>query len=184
MHIIEEHEWDCDNCTFRSNKPDELRKHLKDTSHQPSITITNRTKLFEDYKRCYTCDLEIDGYTQLMNHRKEVHPSNRKCRNFPLGKCIYGNGCWYVHAEDLMDVDESFQHTESKIKCYICDKTFETKDMMKKHKKSLHVKDVQICEKFNQNKCTRNSDRCWYRHEVPSSPLPVFQKDHQQIFPR
>ena len=44
-----------------------------------------------------------------MNHRKDVHPSKRKCKNFPAGKCTWGKTCWFVHSEELMDVDESFK---------------------------------------------------------------------------
>ena len=61
----------------------------------------------DNYKKCYTCDLEFDGYINLMNHRKEIHPSTKKCRNFPGGNCIHGLGCWYAHEEQLMEVEES-----------------------------------------------------------------------------
>jgi hypothetical protein len=57
-----------------------------------------------------------------MNHRKNAHPSNKKCRNFPGGKCSFGIDCWYVHEEELMDVDESFKNNpeseSSTFKCY------------------------------------------------------------------
>ena len=139
MHKIEEHEeqhgeekaeeWNCNDCEFQASIPSELMNHLKLTGHQPSQNIRDKKKLFHDYKQCYTCDLEVDGYWNLMNHRKTVHPSNKKCRNFPNGKCTFGNQCWYVHEEELMDVDESFKDDvkaeDSKYRCYICNIEFE-----------------------------------------------------------
>ena len=68
MHKIEKYEkekhedWNCNNCPFQGNEASELMKHLKLTAHQPSPKIKDRTKFFQDYKRCYTCDLEVDGY--------------------------------------------------------------------------------------------------------------------------
>ena len=48
-----------------------------------------------------------------------------------------------------MELEESFE--EQKYTCYNCEKTFKTKDEMRKHKKSVHTSLVQICEKFNKN---------------------------------
>ena len=102
------HEWNCDSCPFQAYTANELMKHLKETSHQPSKNIANRRLLYNDYKKCYTCKLEFEGHWNLMNHRKILHPSNKKCFLFADGSCTRGNECWYVHEELLMEVDESF----------------------------------------------------------------------------
>ena len=171
MHVKKEHdkcdEWTCNDCAFQANTSTELIKHLKLSTHQPSPNVGDKKKLFKDYKQCYTCNLEVDGYWNLMNHRKETHPSNKKCRNFPGGKCTFGIKCWYVHAEELMDVDESFE--EPRHKCYVCNDDFKTKDELKKHKKSKHPVNVQACENFLLDKCDRNEAQCWYRHEPHTS---------------
>ena len=94
-HMKEEHaienfqEWNCDSCPFQANEAEELMNHLKATTHQPSPVI-DKKNLYKEYKRCYTCDLEVDGYVNLMNHRKELHPSKKKCRNFPDDKFRWG----------------------------------------------------------------------------------------------
>ena len=44
--------------------------------HKPR-TPGKKTK---KYEKCYTCDLDVDGYVELMNHRKELHPSNKNVR--------------------------------------------------------------------------------------------------------
>ena len=157
-------EWNCNDCPYQAMEPSELMKHLKVTKHQPSPIIKDKSKVFIDYKRCYTCNFEVDGYVNLMNHRKELHPSNKKCNKFPDGKCTRGKTCWYVHEEDLMDVDESFKKEDILHKCYICGEDFTTKDQLKKHKKREHPESTQNCEKFVANKCPRNDDQCWYKH--------------------
>ena len=74
-HMKEEHEkenfqeWNCDSCPFQANEAEELMNHLKATTHQPSPVIDKKI-LYREYTRCYTCDLEVDGYVNLMNHRK------------------------------------------------------------------------------------------------------------------
>ena len=170
-------EWNCNDCAFQANSPNELMNHLKLTAHQPSQDIKEKRKLFREYKQCYTCKLEFDGYWNLMEHRKSVHPSIKRCRNFPGGKCGFGNECWYVHEEQLMDIDESFNDESkrmiTKYKCNICDADFESKDWFMKHKKTSHEGHVPACEKFAKDICSRSDDHCWYIHllgkETPSS---------------
>ena len=85
-------QWNCMDCSFQGNCESDLMKHLKITSHQPSHTVEDKRKIFQDYKQCYTCKMDFDGFFNLMNHRKIVHPSNKKCRNFP-GSCTFDKDC-------------------------------------------------------------------------------------------
>ena len=111
-HINSEHtnkiepEWNCHDCPFQTEKSGELIRHLKATFHQPSQALKD-SSIELDLRQCYTCQLEFLGYKNLMNHRKKTDPSNRKCKNFPNGKCIFNEHCWYVHEESLMNLDES-----------------------------------------------------------------------------
>ena len=179
MHKIEQHEdtveyeWNCNECPFQGTEPRELMNHLKLKAHQPSPAIKDKNLVFSDYRRCYTCDLEFEGYVNLMNHRKFTHPSKKKCRNFPDGRCKWGKTCWYIHAEDLMEVDETFKHEEEKHICFICSIEFANKDTLKKHKKREHTANVQKCERFLENKCERSPENCWFIHEDQSTP-PIF----------
>ena len=106
-----------------------------------------------------------------MNHRKATHPSNKKCRNFPDGNCTWGKDCWYVHSEDLMEVDETSEKEEQKHVCYICQFQYETKDTLKKHKKKEHTSTVQKCQKYLENKCERSEESCWFIHESQFTQL-------------
>ena len=98
-------EWNCDDCAFQASCASEMINHLKVTGHQSSKELEKK-KTFKDYKQCFTCMMEFDGYHNLMNHRKEVHPSNRRCRNYPQS-CTWAKECWYVHLDEPMDVDPS-----------------------------------------------------------------------------
>ena len=200
MHKIEHHEnqlkeeWTCNNCDYQTNTGPALLNHLKAAGHQPSENIKDKSKLFQDYRQCYTCKLGFDGYWNLMNHRKNIHPSNKKCRNFP-GNCTRGDECWYVHAEELMDVDDSFTNDndnkkESTVyKCYICTSDFESQDSFMKHKKNSHTTSVPACRNFNGDKCIRTEETCWYKHvavkssEDPSPQNPVFHEAQPNHFP-
>ena len=179
MHNKTKHEvknkedWNCNDCPFQANIAAELINHLKLTAHQPSQNNHDQGKSFKDYRRCYTCQLEFDGYWNLMNHRKTAHPSNKRCRNFPGGKCNFEKECWYVHEEDLMDVDESFksdsQAGKAEHKCYIFQQEFKSMDEVKKHKKSIHPINVQVCERFLIGKCDRIEEQCWFKHKLKDS---------------
>ena len=130
-----------------------------------------------------------------MNHRKNVHPSNKKCVNFPKGECCWNKQCWYVHEEDMMDVDDSFSNEtkQNEIKCFICGEIFKTKDIFMKHKKKKHTADVQICEKFLKKNCVRTDESCWFQHCLEENDInndisgceekQVFQKAQDQLYP-
>ena len=147
-------------------------------------------KVFKDFKQCYTCKMEFDGYYNLMNHRKIVHPSKKKCRNFPAN-CTFGNDCWYVHTEP-MEVDEyptEFKEANTwNFKCNLCDEEIlERRDFMA-HKKTKHGDTVLPCQNFLLGKCSRSEESCWFKHdeinpERKNSDNQVFQKVPQSSLP-
>ena len=134
-------------------------KHLKVSGHQPSKSVSDKRKVFEDYKQCYTCKMDFDGFYNLMNHRKSVHPSNKPCRNFLNGTCAHGSECWYVHGQRVEDNDML-----DKFKCNVCEREYKGRDNFMKHRKQQHPDHVPSCEKFRTNRCERNNNECWYEH--------------------
>ena len=181
-HVIRKHtkkhhtqEWNCNDCSFQGNEAEELLNHLRNTAHQPSKTLEKK-KLFKDYRKCYTCQMEFDGFYKLMDHRKLVHPSNKKCRNFP-GNCTFDKECWYVH-EEPMDIDEVSNTNESIFKCDLCDEEITERKHFMLHRKSKHGDTVLNCEKFQRGECQRSNDLCWFKH-VQSQAKPDFKK---QVF--
>ena len=172
-------EWTCNDCPFQASSSSELMNHLRILAHQPSPNIKDRSKLFLDYRQCYTCKLEFDGYKNLMEHRHNMHPSKKKCRNFPDDSCTWGTKCWFVHEEQLMDVDESINgmtvQQAIKFNCNFCTEKFTDKNEFMKHKKSMHVEHVPPCNNYLNDVCKRSDSQCWYRHiksqKSPSQPV-------------
>ena len=165
-HILNKHsenkelnQWNCNDCAFQANCASELMKHLKLTAHQPSKNVSDKRKVFEDYKQCYTCKMDFDGYINLMNHRKIVHPSNKKCRNFSSNSCIFGEECWYVH-----DAKDEPEENFDKFKCDQCGNELRGRANFMRHKKLLHPQVVPSCEKFSLSKCNRGETDCWFTH--------------------
>ena len=111
--------------------------HLKVSGHQPSKELYKK-KVFKDHKQCYTCKMDFDGFYHLMNHRKSVHPSNKRCRNFPAN-CKFGNDCWYIHEEQMETEQINVPPASSwNFKCDLCnEKLVERADFMT-HKKLKH----------------------------------------------
>ena len=192
-HIDEAHsnknkveEWNCKDCPFQATSPPELMNHLKLTGHQPSQDMLSKRKLYKEYKQCYTCEMEFDGYWNLMNHRKVAHPSNRKCRNFP-DNCNFGSECWYVH-DEKMDTGESGQknaesvQSVSNFKCYPCEEEFGSKQVFMEHKKKKHEGNLKPCKKFADTECLRSKEECWFQHPQPSQEQ-VFRKAPLNPFP-
>ena len=193
-------EFNCNDCAFQASDANELINHLKLTGHQPSENIKDKRKMYTDYKQCYTCKLEFDGYWNLMEHRKDVHPSRKKCKYYPDEKCTRGNKCWYVHEENLMDVDESFSSQDVRFKCNFCDFECTEKDTLMKHKKSAHKENVPNCNNFSSGTCKRTDANCWYNHvqkhtnncdredrdlskQAAGPQQPVFQNGQEGHFP-
>jgi hypothetical protein len=153
-------------------------KHLKITSHQPNLRLEDKRKIFQDYKQCYTCKMDSDGFFNLMNHRKTVHPSNKKCRNFP-GSCTFGNDCWYVHNKQT-EPEES----ENNFKCDLCKENIIGRSSFMKHRKTHHPEYVPSCDKFGEDQCSRGNQERWFDHKPSkhsSSPSPAKQ-EQKQVF--
>ena len=62
--VLHSDEWNCNDCPFQGNNISELMNHLKlsVSGHQPSETDEVKRSIFDDYKQCYTCKLEFNGY--------------------------------------------------------------------------------------------------------------------------
>ena len=196
-HIKEVHEvttkpeeWNCNDCSFQGSCSSELINHLKITGHSPSKARLDNRKIFKDFKQCYTCKKEFDGYWNLMNHRKSIHPSNKKCRNFPA-TCKFGEECWYVHVEQ-METDQVCE--QNTFKCKICGENFEDQGEFMKHMKTKHTGSNQACEKFLKGQCERDEEDCWFFHPADqvkqkqsapnkTSQDQVFHQAHSDPFP-
>ena len=171
-------EWNCNDCAFQGNCATELMNHLKITTHQPSKNVKDKRKVFQDYNQCFTCKMDFDGFFNLMNHRKSVHPSNKQCRNYATGRCTRGSDCWYVHSEksENEDIFENF-------KCDLCAEQFKGRGNFMRHKKISHPQIIPTCEKHLISKCQRNENECWFKHTVISSPRKEDTPQPEKVLP-
>ena len=113
------------------------------------------------------CMIVIDVTHNLMNHRRDVHPSRRKCQNFPAS-CAWGNTCWYKH-EEPMEIDSIPEENKWNFKCDLCEETFiNCKDFLF-HKKKKHSSTILQCEKFLKGECSSADDMCWFKHSRTSN---------------
>ena len=162
-HRISKHgdkQWNCDGCSFQAHSSDELIKHLKLTGHQPSQQILDsKSKI----SRCYTCKEEFTSYWNLMNHRKQKHPSNRTCRYFLKQQCVHGIDCWYRHDEP-MDTDSGPNMSSSTdYNCQSCNEKFDNWNSLRNHKRKEDSSSI-LCYKFLEGKCDRGVQDCEYKH--------------------
>ena len=128
-------QWNCDLCDFQASTRQVLLKHCKLTpGHLPSQQKLGQTGVLE----CYTCKHEFRNYHDLMNHRKEEHPSHKKCRYFIKGECNFSaEDCWYLHEVTQKKVTTPGQAKQN-IQCFICKNRFESKYDLVEHKKKHH----------------------------------------------
>ena len=102
-----------------------LRQHLKKTGHQPSEASRRQTN---EFKKCYTCNNDFEGYIALMDHRADKHPSNKQCNKIP--ECtgwVNGKKCWYVHPDSTTTNNPMPPQQESEIECKRCSNKFKNK---------------------------------------------------------
>ena len=167
-------QWNCNDCPFQANCVSELMNHLKLMGHAPSKAENDNRQTFKDFRQCYTCRREFDGYWNLMTHIKNVHPSKRKCRNFP-GNCKWGSTCWFVHREDMeidqADVSVNKTPTPPVFDCKMCDKTFKNKNEFIKHKKTEHKDSIEQ----EQNEKVSNLSNEQVFQQVSPNPFPPDQ---------
>ena len=98
-----------------------------------------------------------------MSHRKEEHPSHKKCRYYSKGECAFSSeDCWYLH-EDKVSNAESSLNTVTEFQCFVCNNTFMSKYDLMQHKRKHHPSKIP-CTKFQNGTCDRSAEDCNYKH--------------------
>ena len=140
-------------------------------------------------KTCNNCKQVFSNYNEMMDHRKQNHPSKKLCWN--KLDCVYKDrtpGCWYMHPELVQTQQQITTNSVSAINdtnftCKTCKTNFSTKNDMMMHKKNEHNNNV-ICKDFIQNSCRRGKqgEHCWYSHTPHISSVPDIES--RQDFPQ
>ena len=146
----------CDKCDYQSNQKNEIENHI---NQKHNIT-------------CYTCKEKFNIFSELITHRREMHPSNKKCRYFP--ECSWGEDCLYRHYENIEQENSQEVHAFT---CKTCNNTLESKSSLMIHKKRTHSETVNICKDLDTNSCRRGAMHCWFHHDKnmfqPTAPRPT-----------
>jgi hypothetical protein len=168
---VSKKEWNCNNCSFQASSSSELMNHLKLTGHLPSPEIQNQKSKIS---HCYTCKEEFLSYWNLMNHRKQRHPSNRNCKYFLRNQCIHGVNCWYRHDEPMETNHDGHSRASStfKHKCGVCDKTFDDFQSLRLHRRSEH----STCKRFLEGTCQRSNEECCLFMKVKKHMLNLLKR--------
>ena len=148
----------CKVCCRWCTTEKELAIHMQDHTpvHQKSMEI-------ESYDfSCNFCEERFTKRGGLMIHKKKKHTDKVAiCRQNSSGQCGYGdNLCWFLHCESA---DESL--AAANIKCNFCEKEFQFRSQLLRHKKQKHWDSVSICRNEEQNNCKFGSKNCWFKHE-------------------
>ena len=102
-----------------------------------------------------------------MCHRKEEHPSHKKCRYFIKGECMFsGEECWYLLEDNPSH--NSNNDDEEVYKCFVCKNNFSSKHEMLDHKKKEHPSKV-TCIKFQKGICDRSAESCRFNHTLSTT---------------
>ena len=135
---------------------------------EEEITVPSQnTSAREGSFVCRTCKETFETKWQLMNHRRDKHPTNKMCFYDAENKCSFtANQCWYKHRDSRSntnsDIRSSNQQT-NEIKCFTCQNRFANVPSLMEHRKKNHIETVKPCSKYVENKCDRG-EKCWYRH--------------------
>ena len=104
-------------------------------------------------EKCNVCHFFFQSKIHLVNHKREVHPTFKPCRNFiESNTCKFRNECLFSHSPIQAD----------KHRCFRCGDEFESVATLATHRKQKHN---EPCKKFNSNNCKYSSETCWYKHD-------------------
>ena len=144
----------CYDCDFQGGNRVQLAKHIR--LKHGRIEETKDISI-----QCKYCGKQYTNKKNFMSHRKIEHPGVvAHCKNNAVGECYFSaETCWWSHTVAL---DE--QPTSS-IECFVCGKSFKTRNEMMMHRKQVHSKVVRQCEMFKLQTCRYKSDACWFVHE-------------------
>ena len=113
-----------------------------------------------------TCQDTFKTFSEMIEHRRLNHPSNKKCSNFP--NCERGDLCLYRHEEVTNNTtqENQTQGPEGQITCRICLSEFHDKNEMMIHRKIDHLDKVGACKNIEAGlTCRKGPNHCWYRHD-------------------
>ena len=164
-----EREYNCSECDYQGTKEAELNKHIN-LKHKVQSSYPNSNSIV-----CRNCGEQFSSKWNLMTHRKSKHTSNiAYCRNYMAGRCDFNaEMCWWNHSEVESNIDEI-------INCFICNRTFESKTEMMKHRKREHIEVIRPCRLYQNKSCRFVNDACWFKHVIEDEVINHPKENHEE----
>ena len=118
------------------------------------VLLKEKIKLFENQDNTKELVLETIG---VQTESEEI---------------LFCNECEYP-AEDFHELGEHMfefhsKTNDTKIDCHFCDNSFDTKDILMRHRKEIHAEKVKQCIFFAMEKCDFGNELCWFNHDKAS----------------
>ena len=77
---------------------------------------------------CRSCKENFGAKWQLMNHRRDNHPTNKMGFYYAENECSFSaSQCWYKHKENISSTTSgirSSNHQTKELKCFTCPNQF------------------------------------------------------------
>ena len=156
----------CNECEFPARDIWELGEHIYEF---------HTLKSYGEFE-CSFCHERFGRKKDLMEHRKREHVEKvGTCRSFNNGTCAYGSEAfWWSHAGGLKNQNQ-INYT-----CSLCDKVFQDRAQLMKHRKVDHEHAVSMCNHALNGTCHFGSENCWFRHN-DSKLKNTNEKDEKNI---
>ena len=184
-HIKNAHkpQLNCNDCHFQASSGPELRKYLNKKNHNPVEGIDKES--LGETLTCKGCGEEFSEWWNLMNHRQDALPDNRRrCKNYINGECEYSaegpHECWWRH--EAKATSHKKDSSELQEICNICDEMFKTKSEMMFHKKNENLEKVPSCKKISLGRCDYPAPECWFRHNFSQSEQTYDRQPSPSVF--
>ena len=112
----------------------------------------------------------LEDKVKVLEKENEVYTSQPKIARTTTGELILFCHEFEFPADNLFDLGEHMYEYHSEgikggIECHYCDKTFETKDSVMKHRKEVHREKVKKCVYFSAGWCNYGDELCWFIHQ-------------------
>ena len=113
---------------------------------------------------------------ELVQRSTSVQTEQITC--VPSEEIMFCNVCEYP-AEDLYNLGEHMfefhaEKSEKKLDCHYCDDSFDTKNLLMKHRKASHLEKVKPCIFFSEGMCTYG-ELCWFNHDTRTKVVLIVE---------
>ena len=164
--------------TITENSIDEhIHCNTPRCSDEEFQTVSQNKNSKEGKFVCRSCKEKFEAKWQLMNHRRDNHPTDKMCFYDAEDKCSFSaSQCWYKHKENRRSTTSETRSSNQQIKelkCFTCQNKFANVPSLMEHRKQNHIETVKPCSKYVDGKCDRGQ-KCWYLHETLEESLVDF----------